>query len=171
MTEYLDIINAQDEVIGSDTFENVHANKQLHRFTRILVQNDKNELVLHRRYWNKQQEIRLDTAGGHVISGETYHQGAKRELQEEMGITAPLTEIGKIECHINDNYKWEGMLGRLFIACHKGPYAHDHEVIDFKPMSIQDALAIAHNAPQQMTPQLVNALNLFQTERPTQEKT
>jgi|GEM_PF-2740089 len=171
MTEHLDIINENDEVIGKDTFENVHANKQLHRFTRILVQNAQNDFVLHRRYWNGKKEIRLDSAGGHVRSGETYNEGARRELREEMGITGMLTELGKIECHITNpkQGKWEGMLGRLFTTVHNGPYSHDDEVIDFTTMTVEDAFSIATNAPNQMTPQLVDALKLFQHTHPTEQ--
>jgi len=142
MTEHLDIINENDEVIGKDTFENVHANKQLHRFTRILVQNAQNDFVL-----------------------------ARRELREEMGITGMLTELGKIECHITNpkQGKWEGMLGRLFTTVHNGPYSHDDEVIDFTTMTVEDAFSIATNAPNQMTPQLVDALKLFQHTHPTEQ--
>lgn len=39
---------------------------------------------------------RLDhSSAGHVDPGETYRQAAIRELQEELGITGELTELGK----------------------------------------------------------------------------
>lgn len=86
-TEYMDIVNEDDEVIGRDTRERVHARHEIHRGVHVFVVNRSGELLLQRRakstrdypgYWDA-------SVGGQVGSGETYEQAAIRELEEELG--------------------------------------------------------------------------------------
>lgn len=111
--EILDVIDENDNVIGQAEFKEVHKNSLLHRFVRILVENNNGEFVLSKRSPNITDSGMIDSAGGHVSSGETYEQTAYRELEEEYGIKAKdLTLIGKIEDRTR--LEKENMLGQLF---------------------------------------------------------
>lgn len=95
--EYLDIINDQDEVIGSATREEIQTKKLSRRIIHILFFNNEGKMVLQLRSKTKSfAPGHWSTAvGGHVQAGETYEQAALRECEEELGITPQLIYKGK----------------------------------------------------------------------------
>ncbi|MFH2001846.1 MAG: NUDIX domain-containing protein [Planctomycetota bacterium] len=89
MSEMLDIVDDQDRVIGAALRSECHGNPSLiHRVAHVMVFNPAGELLLQLRGKNKKiQPDRWDSSvGGHLALGETYRQGAERELAEELGI-------------------------------------------------------------------------------------
>ncbi len=95
--EYLDVVNEKDEVIGKETRPDVYKKALGHRVVHIFVFNEVGELALQLRsatssyrphHWGS-------TAAGHVQTGETYEEAAKRELEEEVGIKAPIEFLDK----------------------------------------------------------------------------
>jgi isopentenyldiphosphate isomerase len=86
--EILDIIDENDTVIRTATRQEVRDNHLLHRGSCAFVFNSKGEIFVHKRTSTKHlYPGRYDMAcGGGVDSGETYEEGAKRELNEELGI-------------------------------------------------------------------------------------
>lgn len=88
-SEILDLVDTNDNVIGSLERSNVHA-ANLHNFRVInaFLINDKGELWIPRRTAHKRLfPLHLDASvGGHVSSGETYEFAFKREMQEEIGL-------------------------------------------------------------------------------------
>lgn len=97
MTEYLDIVNERDEVIGRDTRANVHAKHEIHRGVHVLVFRSDASLLLQRRsrrlsYYPGSWDA---SAGGQVAAGETYEAAAVRELEEELACPpGPLELLG-----------------------------------------------------------------------------
>lgn len=97
--ELFDLVNEADEVIGTVRRGQAHSDPRLlHRSVQVLVFDTRGRLFLQRRsrhkdlfagYW-------CASASGHVAAGESYALTAERELLEELGISAPLREIGKI---------------------------------------------------------------------------
>ena len=100
MKEIFDIVDRDDKVIGQATREECHNNnKIIHRGVFIIVINDKNEILIQKRTADKDlYPSLLDvSAAGHVKTGETYEETARRELKEELGIKPnQLSYIGKI---------------------------------------------------------------------------
>jgi isopentenyl-diphosphate delta-isomerase len=85
------VVNINDEVIGTMPRELAHKNGTPHRIAVIYLENDSGEILVQVRKGG-----RLDhSAAGHLDPGETYVEGAKRELKEELGIDGTdLKEIG-----------------------------------------------------------------------------
>jgi isopentenyldiphosphate isomerase len=88
MEEILDLVDENDIVIGKMTKSEMMNKKLTHRGCGIFVFNSKGEIFVHKRVKNKKiypgyYDISF---GGSLISGETYEEGAKRELFEESGI-------------------------------------------------------------------------------------
>jgi isopentenyldiphosphate isomerase len=88
-SELVDVVDADDRVVGQATRAEVRAQKLRHRATYILVFNARGQLFVHQRTATKDiYPSYYDVAvGGVVASGESYDVGAQRELAEELGIT------------------------------------------------------------------------------------
>src|SRR5262249_51458421 len=87
-SEMVDVVDADDRVIGQATRAEVRAQKLRHRATYILVFNSHGQLCVHQRTATKDiYPSYYDVAvGGVVGAGERYDDGAQRELAEELGI-------------------------------------------------------------------------------------
>ena len=92
-----DIVNEQDEVIGTATKEEIEAKRLIDRVCFIMLVNGKGELLLHQRSANKRAYPLYwsGAAAGHLASGETYEQAATREMKEEIGVQPDLQFVGK----------------------------------------------------------------------------
>ncbi|MBU3915602.1 NUDIX domain-containing protein [bacterium] len=105
MEEVFDIVNINDEVIGSAKRSEVHGNPSLiHRVAHVLIFNTKGELFLQKRSMSKDvQPGKWDTSvGGHLDAGESYQDAALREMKEELGIAPEKIEFLYKYCHSND---------------------------------------------------------------------
>lgn len=104
--EMLDVVNDNDEVIRSVAYEELYKNKFPHRLVHIFLFNDKKQLLMQQRTFHKPKHggTWMASAGGHVSAGESYEDAAKRELQEELGITVPL-EMKWKDFFIDDGHK------------------------------------------------------------------
>jgi isopentenyldiphosphate isomerase len=87
--ELVDVVDAEDRVIGRATRAEMRQRNLRHRATYILLFNSRGQLFVHRRSASKDVfPSYYDVAvGGVVGAGESYDQGARRELAEEVGIT------------------------------------------------------------------------------------
>src|SRR5512132_824436 len=92
--EIVAIVDEHNNVVGAALRREMRAKRLTHRSTYILVYNSQCELYVQKRTLTKDvfpgyYDV---AAGGVVLAGESYEQGAVRELAEEMGIRdVPLT--------------------------------------------------------------------------------
>src|SRR3989344_9608929 len=96
MTEYMDIINEKNEVMGKTTKEEIYVKKLPHRIVHIFVINPKTkEVYVQQRAKTVSflPEYYCTSAGGHVRAGETYDQAPQRELKEELGLSVPVRKV------------------------------------------------------------------------------
>ena len=90
--EILDVVDDQDQVIGSDTRFNVHQKNLKHRSIHVLIFRSTGEVFLQKRSMLKDNCPGMwdSSVSGHVDSGESYGICAHREIAEEVGITTAL---------------------------------------------------------------------------------
>lgn len=107
MDELLDLVNNNDEVIGT-IYRSEAYRKNIHtiRVVFAFVINDQNELWIPRRSPNKTLfPSCLDASvAGHVTSGESYYEGFVRETEEELGLDVAHfkhKEIGSLSPYIH----------------------------------------------------------------------
>lgn len=97
--ELFDVVNEQDEVIGSALRREVHRDGSLiHRSIAVLVfQNNRLYLQLRSTTKDTYPGHWTCSCSGHVDRSETYEQAAKREIEEELGlrIDGPLVFLRK----------------------------------------------------------------------------
>src|SRR3954469_10060835 len=121
-SELVDIVDADDRVIGQATRADMRARKLRHRATYILVFNAQGQLFVHQRAATKDvYPSYYDVAvGGVVAAGEGYDEGARRELAEEVGITAvSLRPIVNFQFDEGDS----PVNGRVYSCTYDGPLA------------------------------------------------
>ena len=118
--EIFDVVDEADRPIGRATRHEVHARNLRHRAVHILVFNARGDLFLQKRSrWKDKHPLLWDSsAAGHVNAGQEYAPTAERELEEEIGISAPVEEIARLAA--GPGTGWEFV--RLYRARHEGPF-------------------------------------------------
>jgi isopentenyldiphosphate isomerase len=129
-SELIDVVDADDRVVGQATRAEMRARKLRHRATYILVFNSQGQLFVHRRTATKDvYPSCYDVAvGGVVGAGERYDAGAQRELGEELGITGVAPRpILKFQYEDADNC----INGRVYSCSYDGPLTlQAEEIVD-----------------------------------------
>ncbi len=124
--EIFDVVDAGDRVTGTATRGEVHARDLWHRAVHILVFNARGEVFLQKRSpWKDKHPGKWDSsAAGHLDSGEDYAEAARRELAEELGMSAVEVEAGLLEevgsLPASERTGWEFI--RVFRFRHDGPF-------------------------------------------------
>ncbi|MGA3020554.1 MAG: NUDIX domain-containing protein [Candidatus Micrarchaeales archaeon] len=95
--ELLYKINENDEVLGSVERDKAHADCILHRSGVIFLANGKGEILVQ---WRSERKKTFPgcyecSVSFHVTFGESYEEAARRELKEEIGVSAPIHYVGK----------------------------------------------------------------------------
>ena len=93
--EKIDVVDGNDNVVGESTREEAHAKGLLHRIVHVIIRNSKGEILLQKRSKNDGIGNWDASVGGHVDTGESYEQAAKREMMEEVGISVPIKFVFK----------------------------------------------------------------------------
>jgi 8-oxo-dGTP pyrophosphatase MutT (NUDIX family) len=105
--EMIYVVDDDNNVIGTVSQEEIYSKKLTHRILHVFVLHPKTGQV----YFQKRSETKsylpgfyCTSAGGHVRSGESFEDAARRELCEELGIRIPIKKVH--ECtFILDNHK------------------------------------------------------------------
>ena len=149
------VVDEHDNVIGAERRSVIHKEGLIHRIVRILILNDKNELLLQLRahkedtYAGKWDQ----SAGGHVDAGEEYDQAAYRELKEELGVEN--LELKSIDKFYTDG-KTDNKIIRRFNMVYKTTYSGEFklqkdEVSEVKWVSKDDLLDQISKNPEKFT--------------------
>jgi 16S rRNA (adenine1518-N6/adenine1519-N6)-dimethyltransferase len=118
--EIFDVVDERDRPTGTATRHEVHERNLRHRAVHILVFNARGDVFLQKRSrWKDRHPGQWDSsAAGHVNAGHEYGPTAVRELEEEIGISAPVEEIARIAACAGTG--WEFV--RMYRARHDGPF-------------------------------------------------
>jgi len=97
--EILEIVDSDDNVIGTANRAELHRLGLMHRAVHIFVFNEAGEIYVQRRSEAKDRHPgKFDSsAAGHVDPGESYHETAMRELREEIGISGSLEKVLRVQ--------------------------------------------------------------------------
>jgi isopentenyldiphosphate isomerase len=110
--ELVDEVDERDRVIGRATRREVRQRRLLHRFSSVLCRDPAGRLYVHRRTDDKDVYPGLyDTsAGGVLAAGESYLEGARRELAEELGVVGPEPRfLFRHRYHGPENPSWSAL--------------------------------------------------------------
>lgn len=152
--EIIDIVDAADRPIATARRQEMRTRGLLHRVTYIFVFDRRGRLLVQTRAPQKDWcPGLLDcAAGGVVLAGESYADGARRELTEELGLTTPLTAEFSLYFADAHMHSW----GWVFSCQCEGPFIlQAQEITRVEFLTVPQVLAIA---AKQVTPDTRHAL-------------
>src|SRR6056297_441555 len=93
--EYITLVNEKDQVLGKEEKLTAHKEGKQHRAFSILIINDKNQMLIHKRESSKYHSGGLWTNAccSHPAYNEDLLEAAHRRLVEEMGFDCFLIEL------------------------------------------------------------------------------
>ena len=148
--EIVALVDEHNNIVGAIPRREMRAKRLPHRSTYILVFNAHGDLYVQKRTQTKDvfPGYYDPAAGGVVLAGESYEEGARRELAEEMGICgAPLT--GLFDFYFEDAHV--RLWGRAFSCVYDGEVVLQAEEVESGAfMPIRDILCRAET--DQFTP-------------------
>ncbi len=157
--ELVTIVDEQNNEIGVVHRREMRAGRLPHRATYILVFNSQGELYVQKRTQTKDvfpgyYDV---AAGGVVVAGESYEEGAVRELAEELGIRgAPLTPL--FDFYYEDEYI--RLWGRAFSCMYDGELElQEEEVERGEFMKVEEVFRLAESEP--FTPDCLYVLQRY----------
>ena len=154
------VVDEADRVIGAAPRRKVHGDNLLHRAVHILIFNRNGELFLQKRSRFKDRHpcVWDSSAAGHVDAGEDYDDAARREVQEELGVTTRLERVVKLPAsdRTGQEFIW------LYQGKHDGPFqlaASEIELGEFFPPGLVSNWLQAR--PDDFAPGFVECWNAF----------
>lgn len=155
MEEQVVVVSENDEILGLMEKMNAHENGILHRAFSVFLFNDKGEMLLQKRASGKYHSPNQWTNAvcSHPKIDETYLEGAQRRLNEELGITADLTEKFSFiyKADVGQNL-WEHELDHVFTGNYEGNFAlNEEEVSEVRYISMQQLDEEMNENPENFT--------------------
>lgn len=125
--EVYDVVDENDQVIGTATRRQVHADPTLiHRAAGAYIFNRKKQLLMQKRsrtkdmypgYW-------AFSVGGHVDSGSNYEETVRREMREELGLEVKVIPLQKVlQREPEETEFWQ-----VYLGIHDGPFPNFNKV-------------------------------------------
>jgi isopentenyldiphosphate isomerase len=138
--EVFEVIDEQGQVLRLATRSECHGDPGLmHRVVHVLVFDEQGRLFLQKRSENKDiQPGKWDTSvGGHLCPGEAEVSGARREMQEELGIQGAKLESlyqyimrSSVETELVTTFKtvWNGSISVEATEISEGRFWEEAEI-------------------------------------------
>lgn len=142
MEEFVVLVNPDDQVLGLMEKQQAHVNGLLHRAFSVFLFNDKGEMLLQKRASKKYHSPNQWTNAvcSHPRNGETYLEGAKRRVKEELGIEVDLSEKFHFiyKADVGGNL-WEHELDHVFTGFYNADFElNKEEVEEVRYISMED---------------------------------
>lgn len=151
MEEYIDLVNENDEVIGSEEKMIVYkSGTKNFRTINVFFVNSNGEILIQRRSNNRKLFPGMwdFSAAGRIKSGEDYKHSAVRETEEELGVKVPLKEVAYLS-----PYKLNiSSFKKIFVAHYDG---------DFNNYDNDGIAELFYMNPEEIKNKLEEADNLF----------
>lgn len=144
MNEFIICVDTNDNEIGYIEKMDAHVKGILHRALSIFIFNDKNEILLQKRYSGKYHSPSLwtNTCCTHPNKNENTLAAANRRLEQEMGFSCNLTEVFSFLYYVEfDNNLIEHEFDHVFFGRYNGDIKiNPLEVEDYKWISLDEIL-------------------------------
>ena len=162
--EIVQIVDEENTELAAVSRKVMREQNLIHRASYILVFNKEGQLFIQRRtkskdiypgYWDV-------AAGGVVQAHESYEDSARRELQEELGITENHL------AHCFDHYYEDAnnkVWGRIYTCTNDGPFVLQPEEVEYG-MFVPVGAALSMSKKEPFTPDGIEILKKFRNSTP-----
>jgi 16S rRNA (adenine1518-N6/adenine1519-N6)-dimethyltransferase len=162
--ERFPIVDKNDRILRYASRSHVHGNNLRHRAVHILIFNQAGEVYLQQRArWKDRHPLRWDSsAAGHVNAGESYDETARRELEEELGVTVPLKKISRLPAseRTDQEFVW---VYRGEVSGNLAPNRTEIESGAFFPQTVIDAWVAAR--PEDFAPGFMECWKVYRRKK------
>lgn len=149
------LVDENDQVLGTMEKLQAHQEGRLHRAFSVIVFNDNDEMLIHKRASDKYHcgGLWTNACCSHPRLDESPKEAALRRMQEEMGFTTSIEYIGQfIYKTAFENGLIEHELDHVFVGRFNGePIPNAEEVEDFKYIGMDELKKDIENSPQDYT--------------------
>lgn len=154
--ELIDIVDKQNNVVGTSDVDTAHDQKLMHRVAGVFVFDVEGNLYL--QSGGKYGKLDL-SVGGHVQSEESYNDAARREMFEEIGLDSILTHISTF---LPKNAKMNHFWAIYTATTPQGwIFIETEEVKSLEKMSIEKITSLIKSDPDTFTHGFHNAMREF----------
>jgi len=169
-TEYVILVNEQDQEIGLAEKLAAHQQNQLHRAFSVFIfrQGPQLELLLQQRAMHKYHcpGLWTNTCCSHPRSGEDVVKAGERRLREELGISASLKNMGSFQYNAHfPNGLSEHEIDHVLVgtvSADVNVIPHPEEVHAYRWITLDALKQEIADHPEKFTPWLSPALDLVQ---------
>ena len=158
--EIFEVVDEDNNVIGTAKRSECHGNPSLiHRTAHVVVYHPDGRILLQKRTKTKDvQPGKWDTAvGGHLDPGENFEQGARREMNEELGIPIDIPLEHVFDSKIRNEIESENI--RIFSTVYAGDFKlHPDEIEEIKFWEVDELREMIKKTPKIFTPNLIEEL-------------
>ncbi len=154
--EEFDLVNEQDQVIGTTNKEKSHSNAGIHRVVGVYVISPDGKLYMQDHIKSGMWDHSI---GGHVSKGEDYDTAVQREGFEELGLKGPYTKVS----HFYSDETIRGKRIKHFFTLYEcAPeewvFVPNEEVKRIEPHSITEIVEWMNKEPEKFTPGFINTM-------------
>lgn len=148
--ELFDVVDENDRVVAVNTRSEVHRQGLRHRAVHVFLFRSDGRMLIHKRSDTKEEfpSVWTSSASGHVSSEESYDTSASRELQEELGVSAELTFILKVDACADTSNEFT----QLYVASTTAEVVPDPVEMSAVAWVTADELAERLQDPQTFSP-------------------
>jgi isopentenyldiphosphate isomerase len=161
-TAPVDVVDERNKPIGTAQRREVLRKGHNFRTIHILVTDEHGDVLLQRLGTDRDRH-RLrwgSSVAGYLHAGETYEAAAKRRLEEELGIRAPLEFVGITPMRDEHSTKFIGVF-RATVP-HNLPQIQDSRHIDsLRWVPLGELLDEIATKPEAFTPSLIHVINFL----------
>jgi isopentenyldiphosphate isomerase len=122
-------VDDNDNVVGIMPIEEIIEMGLNRRASRVFVFNESGLVLITKRSKSVMKPLKFDPSmGGHVEVGETYQEAAKRELEEELGLSVNDNEL----VEVTKPYVGDGFVSALYkiTVADNVPITYDPQEVD-----------------------------------------
>ncbi len=158
--EIYDVVDKEGNKIGTATWTEVHTKGLLHQTAAVLIFKDdsKNKVLIQKRSASMKQHPNLwhNSAGGHILAGQTPDEAIRQEIQEEIFFNhnLPDLEIKNICSFYTNDAPMNNEILHLYEAIHPGPFFYDKKEVAEEPrwIKVDDLIRDISSNPEKYTP-------------------
>lgn len=152
--EMLDVVNEKDEVIGQDLKSDKIAKGLISRVAAVFLVDFEGQFIITKRSEQKVIDPGLyDLAAvGSVLAGESYEDGMRREIKEELLIDCELEMLDKFYQEINHQDKKLKFFCAVFFGRTEQIPVLNEEVAEFRKMSFEEIKKETMKSPEKFCP-------------------